>query len=131
MGLQEMTISSPPGTPIGYIEQQWHPFLPKFNILDEQRDVILKIEGPLCAFSFCGDVEFKVQTHDEQEIGKISKQWTGLVKEAFTDADNFGIQFPLDLDVKAKACLLGAVFLIDFMFFEETNNQNNQRNTMF
>ena len=55
-----MTISSPPGTPIGYIEQQWHPFLPKFNILDEQRDVILKIEGPLCAFSFCGDVEFKV-----------------------------------------------------------------------
>jgi len=129
--LQEMTISSPPGTPIGYVEQQWHPFLPKFNILDDKKDVILKIEGPLCAFNFCGDVEFKVQTHDENEIGKISKQWSGLAKEAFTDADNFGIQFPLDLDVKAKACLLGAVFLIDFMFFEETNNNNNQRNTMF
>ena len=24
-------------------------------------------------------------------VGRISKQWTGLVKEAFTDADNFGI----------------------------------------
>lgn len=45
-------------------------------------------------------------------VGKISKQWTGLVREAFTDADNFGIQFPLDLDVKMKAVMLGACFLI-------------------
>ena len=34
------------------------------------------------------------------KVGMISKQWTGLIKEAFTDADNFGISFPLDLDVK-------------------------------
>lgn len=26
------------------------------------------------------------------EVGKISKQWSGLAKEYFTDADNFGIQ---------------------------------------
>lgn len=46
------------------------------------------------------------------QVGKISKQWSGLAKEAFTDADNFGITFPMDLDVKMKATLLGAVFLI-------------------
>ena len=34
------------------------------------------------------------------QVGKISKQWSGFGKEAFTDADNFGINFPLDLDVK-------------------------------
>lgn len=45
-------------------------------------------------------------------VGKISKQWMGFVREAFTDADNFGIQFPLDLDVKMKAVMLGACFLI-------------------
>ena len=56
------------------------------------------------------------------QVGKISKQWSGVLKEAFTDADNFGISFPMDLDVKIKATLLGAVFLIDFMFFEETEN---------
>lgn len=49
-------------------------------------------------------------------VGKISKQWTGLVREAFTDADNFGIQFPLDLDVKMKAVMLGACFLIVSLF---------------
>ena len=34
------------------------------------------------------------------KVGRITKQWTGLGKEMFTDADNFGINFPLDLDVK-------------------------------
>jgi len=27
----------------------------------------------------------------EQEVGKISKQWSGFVQEYFTDADNFGV----------------------------------------
>ena len=31
---------------------------------------------------------------------------------------------PMDLDVKMKAVVLAATFLIDFMFFE--TNQNNQ-----
>lgn len=55
-------------------------------------------------------------------MGKISKKWSGLAREYFTDADNFGISFPMDLDVKMKAVMLGACFLIDFMFFEKSNN---------
>lgn len=45
-------------------------------------------------------------------IGQIRKQWSGLLKEVFTDTDNFGIQFPMDMDVKMKAVLMGACFLI-------------------
>ena len=59
------------------------------------------LSGPICTISCCGDVEFKVvsvQTGDQ--VGMITKQWSGMAKEAFTDADNFGISFPLDLDVK-------------------------------
>lgn len=48
----------------------------------------------------------------DTQVGKISKQWSGLVKETFTDSDNFGITFPMDLDVKMKAVMLGAIFLI-------------------
>ena len=34
----------------------------------------------------------KVLSADGQnQVGKISKQWSGLAKEMFTDADNFGI----------------------------------------
>ena len=50
------------------------------------------------------------------EVGKISKQWTGFIREAFTDADNFGVNFPMDLDVKMKAVMLGACFLIVIYF---------------
>ena len=46
------------------------------------------------------------------------------MREAFTDADIFGINFPMDLDVRMKAVLLGACFLIDFMFFEKTSGNN-------
>ena len=49
---------------------------------------------------------------DGTQVGKISKQWSGLVKEAFTDADNYGISFPMDLDVRMKAVMLGACILI-------------------
>lgn len=47
-----------------------------------------------------------------EKVGKISKQWSGFAREVFTDADFFGITFPLDLDVRMKAVLLGATFLI-------------------
>lgn len=49
---------------------------------------------------------------DGEQVGKISKQWSGLARELFTDADFFGINFPMNLDVKVKATLLAAVFLI-------------------
>jgi len=45
-------------------------------------------------------------------VGRISKQWSGLLREMFTDADHFGISFPMDLDVRMKAVMLGACFLI-------------------
>ena len=44
------------------------------------------------------------------QVGMITKQWTGILKEAFTDADNFGINFPLDLDVKVIVCFLLSVY---------------------
>ena len=40
------------------------------------------------------------------QVGRISKQWSGLGKEIFTDADNFGVSFPLDLDVKVGVSLI-------------------------
>lgn len=63
-------------------------------------------------FFLCDSVS-QILTMDEvSKIGKISKQWTGLLREAFTDSDNFGIQFPMDLDVRMKAVMIGACFLI-------------------
>ena len=54
--------------------------------------------------------------------GRIAKKWSGIGKEMFTDADNFGIEFPADAPAEVKAVLLGAVFLIDFVHFEKKGN---------
>jgi len=123
--LQELEVTSPPGTVIGYIIQKWSILKPKFEICDANRTPVLLIEGPICRCR-CSDIEFKILGLDGvTQVGQITKQWMGFVKEMFTDADTFGITFPMDLDVKIKACMLGATFLIDFMFFEQQNQNNN------
>ncbi|KAH9369398.1 hypothetical protein HPB48_007176 [Haemaphysalis longicornis] len=110
---QRLEVSSPPYSPIGYVVQEWSILTPKFRVENADGECVFKIEGPFCTWSICGDVEFKVLTKDGSvEVGRISKQWSGLLKETFTDTDNFGISFPMDLDVKMKAVLLGALFLI-------------------
>lgn len=53
-----------------------------------------------------------------QEVGKITKKWSGGMKEVFTDSDNFAVHFPNGASEAQKAVLLGAVFLIDFVHFE-------------
>ena len=89
--------------------------------------MVLELTGPVCVISCCGDIDFTLTTPDGTEVGKLTKQWSGLAKEAFTDADNFGISFPLDLDVRCKISLLAAVFLIDFMYFETNNDGKKNR----
>ncbi|XP_043926049.1 phospholipid scramblase 2-like [Protopterus annectens] len=126
--LQELEVQAPPGVTVGYVAQQWHPCLPKFSIQNERKEDMLKITGPCVVCSCCSDIDFEVKSLDETSVvGKITKQWTGFVKEAFTDADNFGIQFPMDLSVKMKAVMLGACFLVDYMFFEQSGGSDRQR----
>ena len=55
-----------------------------------------------------------------ENLGKITKKWSGLGTEMFTKADNFGVMFPSDWDIRTKALFLGAVFLIDFVHFESS-----------
>nr|XP_022340667.1 phospholipid scramblase 2-like isoform X1 [Crassostrea virginica] len=125
----EVTIEAPPGQVVGYVkqEQSWCP--PNYSIQDANRQEVLTMKGPVCMITgpCCpNDIDFDVLAKDgTTPVGKISKQWSGLMREYFTDADNFGVSFPMDLDVKMKAVMMGAVFLIDFMYFENNQNQNH------
>lgn len=110
---QSIEVSSPPGNTVGFVEQEWSICCPSYAIKDRNGETVLRIDGPLCRWSICGDVEFKIMSVDGgTQVGKISKQWSGVIREMFTDADTFGISFPMDLDVRIKAVLMGACFLI-------------------
>ncbi|XP_071500941.1 phospholipid scramblase 1-like [Diadema antillarum] len=125
-----IAVESPPGSVIGYVKQTQSFMSPHFDVLNSERDCVLKIRGHWCRCqTVCctDDIDFKILTNDlETQIGKVSKQWGGWVRESFTKADNFGAQFPVDLDVKTKATIVAATFLIDFMFFEH-QKKNKQR----
>ncbi len=124
--LQFMEIQAPPGQIAGYVKQDCTFWNPQFTILDAEENEIFKIHGKCIALCcrWCSDIDFEMETMDGTNVGKVSKQWSGLAREYFTSADNFGIKFPMDLDVKLKAVILGACFLIDFMFFEQNNRRN-------
>jgi len=122
----EMTIESPiTGEVLGKVKQNWHLTHPRFTVYDNAGNPVFKMHGPCCGCNWCSDVNFKVDDMNGTQVGLVQKQWTGILKEAYTDADNFSVSFPIDLDVRLKAVLLGAVFLIDFMYFEQASNNNN------
>ncbi|XP_036207106.1 phospholipid scramblase 1 isoform X3 [Myotis myotis] len=57
--LQEIEIYAPPGVPVGYVIQNWHPCLPKLTIQNERREDVLKIIGPCLVCGCCADVDFE------------------------------------------------------------------------
>lgn len=109
------------GETFGYVKQRYEGCQVMYSIQNDDKDTVLRIHGPGYCKCYCpgDDIPFELMSKDgDVNVGRISKQWGNLMRELFTDADNFGIQFPGDLDVRIKAVIIGAVFLIDFMFFE-------------
>ncbi|CAH1776138.1 unnamed protein product, partial [Owenia fusiformis] len=91
----ELIVEAPPGQVVGSVKQACSPCPPRFDIKDANEQKIFDVEGPVCMCQgpCCAwDQDFVVKSADQaQEVGKISKQWTGFVKEYFTNADNFGV----------------------------------------
>jgi uncharacterized protein YxjI len=109
----EMHISDASDQHLGTVKKEFSMLSKKFLIEDNEGVELFRIHGPLFH-----PWTFNILKND-MEVGKILKKWSGLGKEAFTDADNFNITFPQGIDAKQKAILLGALFLIDLLYFEK------------
>ena len=105
------------GQTIGVIERRFSVLRRIYSVLDSSGEEVFQLFGPILH-----PWTFQIK-NDGIEYGKITKKWSGLLKEGFTDADNFGVMFPAEWDVKLKALFLGAVFLIDFVHFENKGNK--------
>lgn len=116
--LQELEVYSG-NTFLGSVVQDCSFWRPYFSVRDASGKTVLRIKGPCVRFCVAA---FKIKSMDGQyRVGAIKKKWNGVCREALTDADMFDINFPIDLDVKIKAVLLGAALLLDFMYFEHSN----------
>ncbi|OQX87652.1 MAG: scramblase [Candidatus Omnitrophica bacterium 4484_70.2] len=111
--LSELSVFDSTDRFLGEIKQKFSFFSRKFVVKDATGRELYEIFGP-----FLHPWTFRILRNGE-EVGKISKKWSGLGQELFTRADNFNIVFPPGIDGEQKGVLLGALFLIDMLFFEE------------
>ncbi|KAK7075383.1 hypothetical protein SK128_024930, partial [Halocaridina rubra] len=114
--LQSLEVCCPPGTPIGSIHQEWSictPFAGRLVIQNPSGDAVLKIQGPKFPW-LCGeDAVFQIFTvEDGVQTGTIKRQWDGCCDTFLAEIDHFSVNFPITMDIKTKALLIGAMFLI-------------------
>lgn len=108
----EADILDEHGQQLGKIKKRFTFFRRVYEVFDAQDNEIFELFGPILH-----PWTFKIM-ESGKEVGKISKKWSGLMKESFTKADNFGAEFPREWDLNKKKIAAGAVFLIDFVHFE-------------
>ena len=108
----EVTVRDENNKVLGIVKKKFSIISKRYCLYDAAGKELFTLKGPLLK-----PWTFNIMKHD-QEVGKITKKWSGLMKESFSDADNFGVIFPNNADVSVKAFILGVVFLIDFVHFE-------------
>jgi len=110
----EVHVSDAHGKKLGRVQRRFSFLRRVYSVFDATGREILQLYGPLFH-----PWTFEMRRHGAT-VGKIGKQWGGVLREGFTDADRFGIAFPAGADTAAKAVLLGATLLIDFAHFERS-----------
>jgi uncharacterized protein YxjI len=102
------------GNVLGAIQRRWTWFRRKYIIEGPDGQEVATLFGP-----FFRPWTFQIRlAGSEQEVGLIQKKWSGLLKEAFTDADNFWVDFANVADPQLRAVLFAATVLIDIVHFE-------------
>ncbi len=103
--------------PVGAIQRRWTWIRRKYTVEDANGQEIATLFGPVLR-----PWTFKVQLAGSgAEVGLIQKKWSGLMKEMFTEADNFWVSYDDVPDPAMRALLFAATVLIDIVHFERKN----------
>jgi uncharacterized protein YxjI len=108
-----LEVQAADGSPAGAIEKRWSWVRRIYQVEDAQGRVVAELFGPvLRPWTF----EIRVRG---QPRGAIRKRWSGLGKEVFTDADDFGVELgSLEPDLRVLA--FAATVLLDVVHFERS-----------
>jgi uncharacterized protein YxjI len=106
-------VSFADGRPIGAIQQRFAFFSKRFDVEDAAGQLLLRVSSPFYrpwTFAFL---------RNDAEVARVEKKWSGLLSEAFTDADRFRVLFQApDLRPDERALVLTAAVFIDIQYFE-------------
>ena len=102
------------GNHMGALYRQFGILGRKFALVDADDQQIAQIKGNVFR-----RYTFVVEDSRGSELGRITKEWGGLVREAYTDADTFRVQFrDRERSHEFRMLVLASAFAIDMDFFE-------------
>lgn len=106
-------VKDPQGRHLGSLRRRFSFPSRKMTVEGPGGQPVAEIRGPLLR-----PKTFMIY-RQEREIGRVTKQWSGLLKEAFTDADTFKLELNSPgLDRDLAPLMLAAAFAVDLDFFE-------------
>ena len=111
--LSHLHVEDGEGNPVGSLQRRFGILKRKFTVEDASGQILAQVEGPM----------FRPNTfmlyRQGKEVARITKQWGGVAREAFTDADTFRVQTDTSATDQAFALMVLATALaIDLDFFE-------------
>ena len=108
-------MSDTSGRHVGALRRQMTFLKRRFTLTDQNDQPIGEIVGSLFR-----PFTFFVNDLRGEEIGRVTKQWSGFMREGFTDADTFQVLFSdSERSEDFRLLLLTAAFAIDLDFFEK------------
>ena len=114
-----LNVQDGSGAPLGSLHRKFGVFHRKFALLDPSGQQIAGLNGSLFR-----RYTFTLNNASGQEMGRIVKQWGGILREGFTDADTFSIQFSdVERSQEMRLLLLASAFAIDLDFFENKGSR--------
>ena len=106
-------VSDPSGRHLGSLRRRFSFPSRKLSVEGPGGQPIAEIRGPLMK-----PKTFMIYQR-EREVARVTKQWSGLLKEVFTDADTFKLEInDRTLGKDVALIMLAAAFAIDLDFFE-------------
>ncbi|MBQ4235823.1 MAG: hypothetical protein II716_03155 [Treponema sp.] len=113
--LSKTSIKNANGEEIAKINQKFTMLKPKFEIVDTQGQLIATIQGDWKAW------DFHITTPEGTEIGTVSKQWNGALKEIFTDSDKYVVNINGSLEDRNKRIAIISTAIVVDMILKENN----------
>lgn len=114
---QRLEVQDAHGRFLGVIQQRFSLLSKRFDVKDSSGHPLFQIASPLWrlwTFPFF---------RNDQQLAIVSKKWSGLLSEGFTDKDNFHVDF-LDENLKTdeRSLILASAMFIDLQYFERKAN---------
>lgn len=106
-----LEVQAADGTRIGAVERRWSWLRRIYTLEDASGAPVAELFGPILK-----PWTFEIRIRGDRR-GVISKRWSGLGRELFTDADNFGVELA-DLPEDLRATAFAATVLVDVVHFE-------------